>query len=88
MAKLDRYTCEDLFRLLDDYVDQRLTPEQSELVLQHLGICSVCAAEYQFERAVLDGVRERIRKIEFPEGLLEKITSRIRNDVPAPKPGP
>lgn len=80
MSHVDRYTCEDLFRLLDDYLDDRLSPDQVEHVLEHLALCAVCTAEYQFEGAVLEQVRQKIAKIELPEGLLGRITDRIRRE--------
>lgn len=74
----DRLNCEELFRRLDDYVDRELVEAEAELVRQHLETCVVCAAEYTFETSMLQGVREKLRRIHAPEGLLERITRRIR----------
>ena len=78
MTHIDRYTCEDLFRLLDDYLDDRLSEEQVQLVLAHLGICAVCATEYKFEASVLEQVRAKVSRGTPPEGLMKSISARLR----------
>ena len=53
----DRYTCEEVFRRLDDYVDRELAEEETQMVRRHLDACAVCASEYAFEADVLDKLR-------------------------------
>lgn len=77
MSHPDRLSCEELFRRLDDYLDRELEPAESDLVRQHLETCAVCAAEYRFEASMLSAVRDKMRRIQAPPGLLEKITRRI-----------
>jgi Putative zinc-finger len=36
MAPIDRYTCEETIRRLDDYLDRELTPHEMQLVKEHL----------------------------------------------------
>ena len=58
MALVDRYTCEDAFRRLDDYLDRELTDREIAKIEEHLRYCAVCASEYRFEASVLNCVRE------------------------------
>jgi len=73
----DRRGCEHVFRKLDDYLDRELAPHEARLVREHLEVCAVCAAEYDFEKSVLTNVREKLRHIAAPPDLLARITRRI-----------
>jgi anti-sigma factor (TIGR02949 family) len=78
MANIDRYTCEQTFRRLDDYLDRELNPEQMQLVREHLEVCAVCAAEYTFEASVLKQVRAKLQRIDLPADLLAKISRALK----------
>ena len=71
---MDRYTCEEAFRRLDDFIDRELSEEEQRLVREHLEVCAMCAGEFEFEAAVLCQVRERLRRIDTPPGLIDRIT--------------
>lgn len=73
MTPLNRYTCEEAFRRLDDYLDRELSTEETGLVREHLEICAGCAREFAFEASVLTGVREKLRQIDLPESLQARI---------------
>ena len=75
MTSLNRYTCEEAFRRLDDYLDRELSSEETVLVREHLEICVGCAREFNFEASVLEGVREKLRQIDVPESLQARILS-------------
>ena len=75
MTRLNRYTCEEAFRRLDDYLDRELSSEETVLVREHLEICAGCAREFNFEASVLRGVREKLRQIDVPESLQLRILS-------------
>jgi anti-sigma factor (TIGR02949 family) len=77
MASIDRYTCEETFRRLDDYVDRELTPEEMRLVKEHLEVCAFCILEFQFEASLLRQVRAKLRTVPAPEGLLGKVLGAI-----------
>jgi anti-sigma factor (TIGR02949 family) len=74
---IDRFTCEDAFRRLDDYLDRELSAEEMRLVREHLDICEVCATEHRFERSVLDGLREKLRHIVLPDSLKSRVAEAI-----------
>ncbi|HEX5868930.1 MAG TPA: zf-HC2 domain-containing protein [Longimicrobium sp.] len=77
MSQIDRYTCEEAFRCLDDYLDRELDPEQMECVRQHLETCAMCASEIDFEQTVIDDVRGKLRRIRAPGDLMTRISALI-----------
>lgn len=80
MSGPDRYTCEQAFKRLDDYVDRELSPDEQRLVSEHLQTCQTCASEFTFEAGVLDGVRDRLRRIAAPPGLLDRVLGKLRSE--------
>jgi anti-sigma factor (TIGR02949 family) len=79
MTPLSRYTCEEAFRRLDDYLDHELSAEEMELVREHLEICAGCAREFNFERSVIEGVEEKLQQIDLPDTLQSRIL-KLLND--------
>ena len=77
MKKIDRLTCKETFRRLDDYLDQELDPHEMALVRRHLKVCDVCESEYVFEDAVFTAVREKLQHVALPEGLKERVFQRL-----------
>lgn len=80
MSSLDRYTCEQVFHLLDDYVDRELTAEETKRVEEHLATCAQCASEARFERGLVDGLKDKIRQIDVPVSLVEKIETALKRN--------
>lgn len=80
---LDRMTCEEAFRRLDDFIDRQLNAEEMRVVQEHLDVCAQCTREFNFELSVINGVRGRLSRIAAPPDLL----SRIASSLPRPKPG-
>jgi anti-sigma factor (TIGR02949 family) len=74
---LNRHTCEEAFRRLDDFLDRRLSPEETRLVEEHLQICDACTREFTFEASVLEGVKRKLRHVEAPSDLLSRILGQI-----------
>ena len=74
----DRYTCEEMFRRLDDYLDRELSPEEARMVKAHLETCALCATEFAFEAGVLEDLRSKLRRIEVPGSLRDKVGRAIR----------
>jgi len=75
---LNRTTCEEAFRRLDDYLDRRLAQTEMRLIEEHLEICAACAREFTFEASVLIGVRQKLRQLSVPPDLLARISSQVR----------
>jgi anti-sigma factor (TIGR02949 family) len=73
----DRFTCEEVFERLDDYLDRELTTDEMRMVREHLETCAACASEHRFELGVLDDVRAKLRRLAVPEDLMAKISARI-----------
>jgi anti-sigma factor (TIGR02949 family) len=85
MAQIDRYTCQETFRRLDDYLDRELTPQEMQLVREHLDVCAVCASEYAFEASALKQLRDKLQRITAPPDLLARVSralERARSDTP------
>ncbi|HEU4333258.1 MAG TPA: zf-HC2 domain-containing protein [Candidatus Eisenbacteria bacterium] len=77
MNDINRLTCEEVFRRLDDFLDRELTADEMTRVREHLETCETCAREYAFEEKVLVDLRAKLRRVSAPEDLLAKITRSI-----------
>ena len=75
MKELDRFTCEEAFRRLADFLDGELSPADMAHVQEHLDICDRCTREFSFERSMLAGVREGLRRKDVPADLQAKIVA-------------
>jgi anti-sigma factor (TIGR02949 family) len=75
---VNRVTCEEAFRQLDDYLDRELGEEERRLIDEHLSICAACLREFTFERSVVDGVRSKLREIDAPSELLARISTELQ----------
>jgi anti-sigma factor (TIGR02949 family) len=73
MSRIDRYTCQETFSRLNDYLDRELSPEEMRLVEEHLAVCAFCVLEFAFEANVLREVRSKVQSIQAPEGLMSKV---------------
>ena len=77
MSQFDHLTCDETFRLLDDYLDRELSSEEQRLVEEHLKVCAACAEDFTFEAEILREIRAKIDRIDLPEGLMDKILKRL-----------
>jgi anti-sigma factor (TIGR02949 family) len=77
VTRVDRNTCEEVFRRLDDYLDRELSPAEMALVREHLEVCAACAAEHDFEERVIQHVRSSLRRLSVPQDLLSRISSAL-----------
>jgi anti-sigma factor (TIGR02949 family) len=76
---VNRVTCEEAFRQLDDYLDRQLRAGELRLIEEHLEICAACLREFTFEQSVLDGVRKKLREVTAPPGLMARIAAALRS---------
>jgi anti-sigma factor (TIGR02949 family) len=82
----DRFTCEQVFERLEDYLDRELDADEMRMVREHLATCEQCAMEYRFESRVLEDVREKLMRIAMPESVKARVALAIeaaRRDGPA-----
>ena len=73
MSPLDRYTCDEALRRLDDYLDRELRPEEMRRVQHHIETCAVCAQEYAFEAKVIAEIRGKLHRIDVPASLRTRL---------------
>jgi anti-sigma factor (TIGR02949 family) len=73
MSPLDRYSCEEVFRRMDEYLDRELSPHEVPRVRAHLETCAACASEYAFEENVLLTVRAKLRRVVVPLDLRDRV---------------
>ena len=77
---IDKLTCMETFRRLDDFLDRELSESECQLVQEHLKVCQICAAEYQFEAGVWSEVRTKLQQVAIPTSLRKKL-SRLLKDT-------
>ena len=77
MSLLDRYTCEQVFRRMDDYLDRELTPREVAQVHAHLETCAACTKEFDFEASVLRILKAKLRRVSIPRSLRENVARRL-----------
>jgi mycothiol system anti-sigma-R factor len=75
---VDRYTCEQVFQRINDYLDRELSAEEMALVRAHLDTCTACANEYKFEGTVLTELKAKLRRIDLPSSVLDKVSEILK----------
>ena len=78
MSTLDRYTCLETVERLADYLDRELSAMETAEVQHHLNTCERCLQRFQFEAAVLDELRSKLRRVGVPETLSERVRNALR----------
>lgn len=77
MTAPSRFTCEQIFARLDDFLDRELSAAEMRLVQEHLDTCATCTSEHRFEATLIRDVREKLGRIEMPPGLALRIAERL-----------
>lgn len=80
MESLDFYSCAQVVRLLDDFVDRELSPREIELVERHLVECEKCAHEVRLEEGTLRSIRSTMRRIQLPPGAEARVWRAIARE--------
>ena len=75
---VDRYTCEQVVERINDYLDRELSGVEMTLVRAHLDTCAQCTSEYDFEGTVLAELKAKLRRIDLPPSVLDKIGHLIK----------
>jgi anti-sigma factor (TIGR02949 family) len=81
MSELDRYTCLETVERLADYLDRELSAAETVEVERHLSTCERCLGRFQFEAAVLDELRTKLRRVSVPETLAERLREALRRSA-------
>jgi anti-sigma factor (TIGR02949 family) len=76
----DRYTCEEMLRRLDDYLDRELSADETRRVEEHLRDCEACVREFGFEASVVKTVRAKLRDVEVPDTLLDRVAMTLARE--------
>jgi anti-sigma factor (TIGR02949 family) len=77
---LDRYTCLETVRRLDDYLDRELNDTERDEVEKHLETCDRCLQRFRFEAAVVDDLRTKLRRVTVPSALESRLRDLLRRD--------
>ena len=75
---LDRYTCLETVRRLDDYLDRELNEIERHEVERHLETCDRCLRRFRFEAGVVDDLRTKLRRVTVPAGLESRLRDLLR----------
>jgi anti-sigma factor (TIGR02949 family) len=75
---LDRYTCLETVRRLDDYLDRELSDAERHQVERHLETCDRCLQRFRFEAAVVDDLRTKLRRVTVPSALESRLRDLLR----------
>jgi anti-sigma factor RsiW len=72
---LDRYTCLETVRRLDDYLDRELSAAETVEVERHLRLCDRCLERFEFEAAALDELRTKLRRVPISKQTVDRLKS-------------
>lgn len=75
---LDRYTCLETVRRLDDYLDRQLSETEHHEVERHLETCDRCLQRFRFEAAVVADLQTKLRRVTVPAALESRLRDLLR----------
>ncbi len=81
-SRLDRYTCDEALRRLDDYVDRELNEAELRQVREHIETCAACAGVFQTESGRLDQLKQKLRRVAVPADLMARIRNALGGTAP------
>lgn len=71
--------CDDVVKMMGDYLDRELSAEEKAKVERHLGECGGCTHAFRWEDSILRLVRDSA-KVETPEGLMDRLMECCQDD--------
>jgi RNA polymerase sigma-70 factor (ECF subfamily) len=74
---LDPELCAMAFSQIDEYVDRELTAAEMAAVKAHLELCALCSTEFAYEAKLIDGIREKLRRIDVPQDFRSHLARRL-----------
>ena len=90
MSEMDRSTCEETVRRLNDFLDRELQESEMAIVREHINACEVCADHFEFNGSVLNAIKAKL--VKSPEVLSEEVevdskgkplTPQAKSEVPS-----
>ena len=78
---LDPELCARAFSHIDDYVDRELTAAEMAAVEAHLELCALCSTEFSYEAKLIDGIRDKLRRIDVPPDFRSNLARRLKGPV-------
>jgi anti-sigma factor (TIGR02949 family) len=75
---INRSTCEETVRRLNDFLDRELQESEMAIVREHLNACEVCANGFEFNGSVLHAIKAKLHDASLPEGLKARVFARLR----------
>lgn len=66
-------SCEQIAKLLYQYIDRELTDDEHRRVRQHLDACPPCKHVFHLEEGMLTVIGEHCRKVCAPESLINRV---------------
>lgn len=67
------HDCRDAMHRLYEYLDRELSPEDQQVVQDHLDRCPPCRDLFHFEENVLTFIGEKCRQTAAPPALKERV---------------
>ena len=78
MSEMDRSTCEETVRQLNDFLDRELQESEMAIVRKHINACEVCTNGFEFNGSVLHAIKAKLHGASLPEGLKGRVFARLR----------
>jgi mycothiol system anti-sigma-R factor len=66
-------SCEQVAKLLYQYIDRELSDDEHRRVRQHLDACPPCKHVFRLEEGMLTVIGERCRKVSAPDRLIDRV---------------
>lgn len=77
-------SCEDFQSLIESYIDNELTREQTHLFEAHISSCNNCREALEFAKSIRQ-VLTALPEIDVPEDFNSAVMQRIKSECKAPK---
>ncbi len=82
---MSEISCEEVLREIEHYLHGELDPVGSAHLVAHLGECTPCMEQAEFQRQLKAIVRSKCRSEEAPAHLLVRVRETIRMDSRLPR---
>ena len=76
-APLEYNQCQEAVKRLTEYLSDELDSREAEAVQNHLAECKGCFAKFRFEDALIRTIRDKVRQVQAPANLRDKILGLI-----------